>query len=215
MTRLRGFVAGSAVLLALLLAVPVGVNAGVRSERDLIAQLDREVIALRQKLQLLEARLAGCGTGADTGTVYPELVQVFSGGPVQVTRAGGSTQVTLPGDTLFSAGSLGFREEATFALDLLATAIKLHPELSVLLVGYSDGDPPSGPFRKAYPSNWELSYARALAVARALTERHGVPAARMMVAGRADLDPLSGNDTPEGRATNRRVVAHLSPGARP
>ncbi len=203
------------MLLALVLSVPIAVQAGVRSERDLIAQLDREVIALRQKLKRLEDRLAGCGTGQDVGSVYPELVQVFSGGPVEVTRVGGSTRVNLPGDTLFSAGTFGFREEAGFALDLLATAIKLHPELTVLLVGHSDGDPPSGPFRRAYPSNWELSYARALAVARGLTERHGVPAARITVAGRADLDPLSSNDTPEGRAANRRVVAHLTPGARP
>jgi chemotaxis protein MotB len=64
-----------------------------------------------------------------------------------------------------------------------------------------------------FPSNWELSYARALAVGRELTEGHGVPSTRFTIAGRGDLDPLTGNDTPEGRATNRRVVAHLTLGA--
>ncbi|MDP2316201.1 MAG: flagellar motor protein MotB [Pseudomonadota bacterium] len=205
----RALVAG---LVLVGLASPVAVRAGASADRDLIGQLDREIIALKQKVRILEDRLAGCASGGEVGTVYPELVQVFSGGPVAVDRVGGTTRVTLPGDLLFSSGSLALREEADFALDLLATALKLHMDLKVLLVGHTDADPPSGPFKKLFPSNWELSYSRALAVARALVEGHGVPYTRFTVAGRADLDPLTGNDTPEGRATNRRVVAHLTPG---
>ncbi len=208
--RLRGLLGGF-VLGAL--ALPLAVHAGASSDRELIGQLDREVIALKQKVRYLEERLTGCATGGEAGPIYPELVQVFSGGPVHVERAGGSTRVTLPGDLLFSSGSVALREEASFALDLLATALKLHMEMNVLLVGHTDADPPGGPLRKLFPSNWELSYARALAVARALVEEHGVPYTRFTVAGRADLDPLTGNDTPEGKATNRRVVAQLTPGS--
>jgi chemotaxis protein MotB len=204
-----------AAVLAGALLVPLAVRAGAQSDRDLIGQLDREVIALHQKLKILEDRLAGCGTGGDAGPIYPELVQVFSGGPVKVARVGTATRVTLPGEVLFSAGSVSLREEANFALDLLATALKLHTDVSVLLVGHTDGDAPSGALKRLFPTNWELSYARALAVARALIDQHGVPAARITVAGRADLDPVTGNDTPEGRATNRRVVAHLVTGASP
>lgn len=207
---MRRAVAAGFVLIAM--AIPFAVRAGATSDRDLIGQLDREVIALKQKARYLEERLGGCATGGEAGPVYPELVQVFSGGPVQVDRAGGVTRVVLPGDLLFSGGSVAVREEASFALDLLATALKLHMEMNVLLVGHTDADPPAGSFRKLFPSNWELSYARALAVARALVEEHGVPYTRFTVAGRADLDPVTGNDTPEGRAANRRVVAHLTPG---
>lgn len=196
----------------LLLALPLVVRAGASSDRELIGQLDREVIALKQKVRYLEERLAGSPPGGEAGSIYPELVQIFSGGPVKVERAAGATQVSLPGDMLFSSGSVGLREESSFALDLLATALKLHMDLNVLVVGHTDADAPSGPFKKLYASNWELSYARALAVTRALVEEHGVPYTRFTVAGRADLDPLTGNDTPEGRATNRRVVAHLTPG---
>jgi flagellar motor protein MotB len=202
-----GLVAGA------LLAVPLGVRAGASTDRELIGQLDREVIALQQKVKILEDRLTGCAEGGAASTLYPELVQVYSGGPVKVERTGATTRVILPGELLFSTGSVIVREEADFALDLLATALKLHMNARVLLVGHSDSDPPSGPFRKLFPSNWELSYARALAVGRELTEGHGVPSTRFTIAGRGDLDPLTGNDTPEGRATNRRVVAHLTLGA--
>ena len=203
----------AALLAAALLALPLGVRAGAATDRELIGQLDREVIALKQKVKILEDRLAGCAEGGTTSPLYPELVQVYSGGPVKVERTGATTRVILPGELLFSTGSVTVREEADFALDLLATALKLHMDARVLLVGHTDSDPPPAPFRKLYPSNWELSYARALAVARALTEGHGVPYTRFTVAGRADLDPLTGNDTPEGRAINRRVVAHLTLGA--
>lgn len=192
-------------------ALPLVVRAGAASDRELIGQLDREVIALRQKVRHLEDRLAGAAAGTDPGGVYPELVQIFAGGPVKVDKVAGATRITLPGDLLYVTGSLDLRVEAAFALDLLATALKLHSDIDVLVVGHSDADAPSGPLKLSYPSNWHLSYARALAVTRALVEQHGVPWARFTVAGRADLDPLTGNDTPEGRATNRRVVAHLTP----
>lgn len=209
---MRRAVVPALVLVLLAAMLPYAVRAGASPDRELIGQLDREVIALKQKLRYLEERLAGSAPGGEVGSLYPELVQVYSGGPVKVDRAGGATRVSLPGDILFSSGSVLLREEATFALDLLATALKLHMDVNVLMVGHTDTDAPAGLFKKMYATNWELSYARALAVTRALAEDHGVPYTHFTVAGRADLDPLTGNDTPEGRATNRRVVAHLSPG---
>jgi chemotaxis protein MotB len=194
------------------LLVPLAVRAGASSERELIGQLDREVIALKQKVRYLEERLGSCTTGQDPGSLYPELVQVFSGGPVAVDRKGTVTTVTLPADVLFSTNSNTLREESAFALDLLGTALKLHPDVGILLVGHTDSELPAAALRKLFPTNWELSYARALAVARALSERHGVPMSRITVAGRADQEPVTGNDTPEGRSTNRRVVAVLTPG---
>jgi flagellar motor protein MotB len=206
MTRLRG------LALAALLLAPFAVRAGASSDRQLIGQLDREIIALGQKVKILEERLTGCATGTSAAPIYAELIQVFSGGPVAVTRQGAATRVSLPGTILFSEDTVNLREESAFALDLLATALKLHPEVDVLLVGHTDPTPPPKQLLRIYPTNSELSHARALAVARALSDKHGVPFARFTVAGRADLEPTTSNDTPEGRAENRRVVAHLTPG---
>lgn len=60
----------------------------------------------------------------------------------------------------------------------------------------------------SFPSNWELSSARASSVAR-LFEDFGVEKAFMTVAGRADAEPVSANDTNIGRAQNRRVVMSI------
>jgi chemotaxis protein MotB len=56
-----------------------------------------------------------------------------------------------------------------------------------------------------FRSNWELSTARSIALMEILSNRFGVPHERMSVAGYADTAPIDSNDTPEGRAHNRRV----------
>jgi chemotaxis protein MotB len=67
--------------------------------------------------------------------------------------------------------------------------------------GHTDNIPIYSPI---YPSNWELSSARAGSVVRLFTEM-GVPASRMVAIGYADNRPLDTNTTPEGRMRNRRV----------
>ncbi len=67
----------------------------------------------------------------------------------------------------------------------------------------------------AYPSNWELSTARATTVLRELVEVRGLPAARVSASGYGDTRPIADNATPQGRAQNRRVelvvVANVPP----
>jgi chemotaxis protein MotB len=72
----------------------------------------------------------------------------------------------------------------------------------VRLEGHTD----SIPIHSArFGSNWELSTARGIATLAALNTRFGVPVERMAVAGYASNFPVESNDTPEGRAKNRRV----------
>jgi chemotaxis protein MotB len=71
----------------------------------------------------------------------------------------------------------------------------------ILIDGYTDSNPISTP---QYPSNWELSGARAGSVAR-FFEANGMQRERLRAEGMADLDPVANNATAEGRAQNRRV----------
>ncbi len=72
----------------------------------------------------------------------------------------------------------------------------------VRVLGHTD----NVPIRTAqFPSNWELSAARAVMVVRIFTELHGVPAAYLSATGFGDSRPVTENLTPEGRAKNRRV----------
>ncbi len=75
-----------------------------------------------------------------------------------------------------------------------------------MVEGHTDSQPISG---SQYPSNWELSGARAGAVVRDFAE-NGVLARRMSLAGFASQEPIASNSTPEGREKNRRVEIVLS-----
>jgi chemotaxis protein MotB len=109
--------------------------------------------------------------------------------------------VTIVSDkVLFDPGQADLRPEGRVVVDTLAAALgRLPNRLSV--EGHTDNVPISGRF----PSNWELSTARATTVLRELIEHHGIPADRLQAAGYADERPVASNDTPDGRAANRRV----------
>lgn len=180
-------------------------------ETGLVQQLDREVIALRKKNELLEEQLQACGQGELETALYAQLVQVFSGTEVAVHREGARAAVVIPGELLFAPGSTEVRDEATMVSDLLATALNLHPQAQVWIVGHTDDDPLSGSLKRRFGDNWGLAAARAQAFMRVLVDRFGVAEGRFTISGRGPVHPVATNDTPEGRALNRRLVVVVGP----
>jgi len=184
----------------------------MRADQALVNKLDREVIALQQQVRYLEQAAQDCSDlEAPPDELYLELHQVFSYMGIEVLRDGRASVVTLPGTELFAPGSVRIRDEAEKYLDLLATALGLHPEYRVLVEGHTDDTPITGRLAKSYPTNWELSTARAAAVAVHLAQEYGLSASRFTVAGRAHYAPLADNSTTEGRAMNRRLVFTITP----
>jgi chemotaxis protein MotB len=76
--------------------------------------------------------------------------------------------------------------------------------------GHTDSIPTQGALAERYPSNWELAAARASSVVRILVEG-GVPAERLVAVSHGASLPVAPNDTPEGRARNRRIEIQLRP----
>ena len=184
----------------------------MKADHALVNKLDREVIALQQQVRSLETAAGDCtDPDAPPDKLYMELHQVFSYMGIEVTRKGQATQLTLPGKELFAPGSVRIREEAEKYLDLLATALVLHPEYRVHVEGHTDDTPIAGRLARIYPTNWELSSARAAAVATHLSKKYNLSPSRFTVAGRAHYEPLVDNATSEGRAMNRRVVFTIRP----
>jgi outer membrane protein OmpA-like peptidoglycan-associated protein len=171
-------------------------------DRSLIAQLDREVIALRQTIARLERERDACGS-VTPPAVFRDLLQLFPAGPVSVAREGAAVTVTFPGDILFT-GSLSLREEALPSLDLFAEVLKANPDVRVTVTGHVDGarDP------------WGRSATEAAVVAAVLVERFGIAPERVGVAALGATRPLTPGDTPEGRALNHRVVMVVSDAVR-
>jgi chemotaxis protein MotB len=119
----------------------------------------------------------------------------------------------FPSDVLFDTGSSALRPEATFQLDKLAAALneletKIPPDIAwvMRIDGHTDIRPIA---TVEFPSNWELSSARAISVVRYLME-HGVPANRLVAAGFGEFQPLEGGESEQALAKNRRIELKLT-----
>jgi chemotaxis protein MotB len=117
---------------------------------------------------------------------------------VKVTEHGVVVSLTEAG--FFAPADASIREDALTVLDALAEALR-ESKAQVRVEGHTDSLPIS---TARYPSNWELSAARAASVLSHLVEV-GVPASQLSVAGFAGERPVGDNNTAEGRALNRRV----------
>jgi len=110
--------------------------------------------------------------------------------------------VSLVSDNLlFPVGEADLRPDALAILDKIAGLLRRIPN-GIVVEGHTCDLPISTP---RFPSNWELSAARACTVVRYLSDRKGIPAQRLSAAGYADSRPVAPNRTEEGRVRNRRV----------
>jgi chemotaxis protein MotB len=193
----------------------VAVAAAGPDDRALIGQLDREVIACRQRVEHLTEQLSGCSVEHDLAPLYAELRSVLGDQPAAVERFDDRVTVTVPFTVLFGAGGTSLREEADPLLDLIATAIRVHPELRVTVEAYNDSTMVPSALRKTVPSVWELTALRASLVVRTLADRFSVPASALTAAGRGVQPALASGADSDGTVENRRIVFILAPGATP
>lgn len=142
---------------------------------------------------------------------YEQLAASLKGqiaaGQVEISELRGRMMVKLKDKILFASGSAAIGREGRGALDNVAEAFKDLQGKNVLVAGYTDNVPTSP---KAFPSNWELSTARAIAVVKYLQSK-GVAPVMLGAAGFSEYRPVAGNDSPEGRSLNRRIEIALTP----
>jgi len=118
---------------------------------------------------------------------------------VTLSDADGRLLVRINNSGLFSVGSAEVSSEFRGLLERIGGALAAE-KFRAVVVGYTD----NVPIRTIqFPSNWHLSEARASAVGKILSAYTGPEA--ILTEGRADSNPLAGNDTPEGREINRRT----------
>lgn len=122
------------------------------------------------------------------------------GGVMDVKVAPGQIRMQMRDSVLFAIGEANLSESASGPLKDLARLLQVYPG-RIEVAGHSDNIPVTG---GRYRSNWELSTARAASVVESLIAL-GIPAYRLHATGHADTRPITENDTPEGRAKNRRV----------
>jgi len=101
-----------------------------------------------------------------------------------------------------------YKDTGKAVLKKVGEALKGYEDKVIRIVGHTDNVPISKAAQKVFPSNWELSVARATTVVRYLQEV-GIPPERMIASGRAEYQPIAENETPDGRKKNRRIEITL------
>jgi chemotaxis protein MotB len=134
-------------------------------------------------------------------TVSDHLRVEIQKGAIEVRLEPRGLVITLRQAVFFASGKADVDPASLHMVDKVAEIIKLVPN-PVRLEGHTDAVPISN---SHYPSNWELSAARSIAMMHVFSNRNGIPASRLSIAGFADTMPLDANDDANGRARNRRV----------
>jgi chemotaxis protein MotB len=126
-----------------------------------------------------------------------------------VSMKNGKVYVSVEDKLLFQSGKYALNNDGRTALLQLATALNAKPDVNVMVEGHTDNVPYKG--NGTLVDNLDLSAKRATEVARILTNDGKMDPARVIAAGRGDTQPVASNDTPEGKAKNRRTEIILTP----
>ena len=129
------------------------------------------------------------------------MSEVVEDTDMSVETSASKVVVRVPGARLFKPGQADLQLESRPLLDAVIRVVDKHPNYKIHIQGHTDDEPIS---TDRFPTNWELSSARATAVLRYFIDKGSEPE-RMTATGYADTFPLGRNDTVPGRAKNRRV----------
>jgi chemotaxis protein MotB len=133
---------------------------------------------------------------------------------VEIEQLKGQLSVRMLDKIVFKSGSADILPQGTEVLDKLADAIKDSTD-TIRVEGHTDDTPISDKLKVKYPSNWELSAARASAVARYFETKHFINPKRLESLGFSMYHPVAPNDSDENKQRNRRVEIVLKPAAEP
>jgi chemotaxis protein MotB len=123
---------------------------------------------------------------------------------VQITQLQDRLKVTMVDQVLFPEGGWELSRTGEQTLNKIVPVLKGLQNKNVIVEGFTDNTPIGPALKARFPSNWELSTARATDVVRYLAAQ-GVPKNELSAQGFGDSRPVASNDTPQGRAKNRRV----------
>jgi chemotaxis protein MotB len=163
-----------------------------RSLKDELAQL--------QKLKEIEVQ--------KTSRTYEELLENMKGeiskGEVTISELKGKLTVNLVESVLFDSGKAEVKPNGLVVLQKVIDILKNLKDKAIRIEGHTDNVQIGGLLARKYPTNWELSAARAINVARYL-QHQGIDPALLAAVAYGEYKPVAPNDSDEGRAKNRRI----------
>lgn len=134
----------------------------------------------------------------------------IANGDLKIKQYGDMLSADFQDKIFFDSGRADIRDTGKRSLDKLISVLKTVTNKQIRVEGYTDNVPIAPDYRWKFPSNWELSTARATTIVRYLQSR-GIDPALLKATGYGEYNPVASNNTEAGKAQNRRIVILLVP----
>ena len=147
-------------------------------------------------------------------TTYQQLLKEMKGeiaqGQITIKELKGKLTMDVVDKILFASGEAKVKKEGLDVLSRVVEILKNVKDKNIRIEGHTDNVKISGRLAQVYPTNWELSAARAINVSKYLQEK-GIDPSILSATAFGEYQPVADNATPEGRAKNRRIAIILLP----
>ncbi len=195
-------------------------NQNIETLKLSVGNLEDQVSALQEKNEVLQSRAEALERQrkeeilAMKGT-YESLLENMESeiekGKITITQLRGKLKVNMLDEILFDSGKTTIKPQGIEVLDRVGRILLEVKDRTINIEGHTDNVPIGPELSKKYPTNWELSAARATTVARYLQEETGINPSVLSVTGYGEYQPVATNETEEGQAKNRRIDIVLIP----
>jgi len=139
------------------------------------------------------------------------LKQEIATGQIKITQLASRTMIRLEDKILFESGQVSIKPSGIAVLKKIGKTLQRIRDRRIQIEGHTDSRPIRWDLREKYPTNWELSAARAAIIVRYLIDDVGIEPSRLSAVGYGLQQPVASNDRPEGQQKNRRVEFALLP----
>ena len=180
--------------------------------RGKVADLDAENTKLKaENASLVKAREEQVRKVSSTyENLLEKMKSEISQGQVTISELKGKLTVNMVDSILFDSGKAEVKKGGLVILGKVISILKDVNDKSIRIEGHTDDVQISRALAQRYPTNWELSAARAINVTRYL-QGQGIDPGNLSAVAYGEWKPVAGNDTEEGRAKNRRIEIILVP----
>ncbi len=144
-------------------------------------------------------------------TIATSLKEEIAAQEIELVEMEDTLKVVFIDKILFDSGSVEINQKGKKILLVVADSIRAHRVQNLLVEGHTDNMPLGPTLKERFPSNWELSAARAAAVVGFLQKKGRLQPERLSARGYSYFRPVASNETKEGRHQNRRIEIILGP----
>ena len=144
-------------------------------------------------------------------TIATSLKEEIEAEEIELVELEDTLKVVFIDKILFDSGSVEINQKGQKILLVVADSIRANKDQNLLVEGHTDNTPLSPALKERFPSNWELSAARAAAVVRFIQKVGQLQPERLSARGYSYYRPVASNKTKEGRHQNRRIEIILGP----